>query len=105
MTASKELKPCRYVSQYYDVPADIGRRVIVSGKQGIIVADRGNYIGVNFDQDKPGVILNCHPTDNVVYGEIGRIRKVSRSRQRYLDYLHADTGLTFAEWLGIGRTK
>lgn len=25
--------------------------------------------------------------------------KVSRSRQRYLDFLHADSGMTFKEWL------
>ena len=40
---------CKYASDYYDVPADIGRAVIVNGKPGVIAEDRGNYIGVNFD--------------------------------------------------------
>lgn len=30
--------------------------------------------------------------------------KVSRSRQRYLDFLNADSGLSFREWLGIRRS-
>ncbi len=50
---------CEYVQQYYSVPACIGRRVVVDGKPGVIAKDRGHYIGVNFDSDKPGVISNC----------------------------------------------
>jgi hypothetical protein len=38
-----------YVCRTYGVPAEIGRRVIVYGKPGIIAEDRGHYIGVNFD--------------------------------------------------------
>ncbi|MDP2141337.1 MAG: hypothetical protein Q8L20_11050 [Gammaproteobacteria bacterium] len=77
---------CEYVREYYKVPAEIGRRVIVNGKLGVIAEDRGNYIGVNFDADKPGVINNCHPTWQVVYGEMGPIRKMTRSQQRYERY-------------------
>ncbi|MDP2848958.1 MAG: hypothetical protein Q8O35_12335 [Humidesulfovibrio sp.] len=76
-----------YVRHTYGVPADFGRRVVVEGRPGVIVKDCGNYIGVNFDADKPGVILPCHPTWEVVYGDLGPVRKISRSRQRYLDYL------------------
>lgn len=76
-----------YVREYYGVPAEIGRRVIVSGKAGVIAADRGHYIGVNFDADKPGVIYNCHPTSDVEYGDIGKVRRMTRSQQRYAEYL------------------
>lgn len=74
---------CEYVKQHYNVPADIGRRVTVNGKPGIIVEDRGHHIGVNFDDDKSQEVSPCHPTWKVEYHEIGTIRKVSRSAQRY----------------------
>lgn len=78
---------CKYVRDYYDVPACIGRRVKVYGKPGIIAADRGHYIGVNFDADKPGVISNAHPTDKVEYLDIGKVRKPTASQARYQRYL------------------
>jgi len=78
---------CEYAQEYYGVPACLGRRVIVNGKPGVIAEDRGNYIGVNFDEDDPGNIHNAHPTSEVVYGEMGVIRKMTRSKQRYQDYL------------------
>lgn len=82
---------CAYVKQYYGVPADIGRRVVVNGKPGIIAADCGHYIGVNFDSEQPGEISNCHPTWEVVYGEMGTIRKLSarkaKSKARYKRFL------------------
>lgn len=77
---------CEYVREYYGVPAVIGRLVTVGGKPGIIAEDRGHYIGVNFDCDKPGVICNAHPTSEVVYGGMGKIRKMSRSQARYKRY-------------------
>ena len=42
-----------YVREYYGVPAEIGRRVTVYGKPGIISADRGHYIGVTFTRTSP----------------------------------------------------
>jgi hypothetical protein len=78
---------CQYIRDTYGVPVEIGRRVTVYGKPGIIVADRGHYIGVNFDLDKPGKICNAHPTDQVVYLEMGKIRKMTRSQERYQKYL------------------
>lgn len=84
---------CEYVRAQYGVPACIGRLVTVYGKPGIIAADCGNYIGVNLDTDKPGVIRNYHPVDGVKYGKMGKVRKLTRSQQRYQDYL--DVGECF----------
>jgi hypothetical protein len=76
---------------------------VVGGKAGIIAADRGNYIGVNFDTDKPGVICNCHPTSDVEYGEIGAIRKMTKSQRRYQKYLDvADCYEDFRHFLRCG---
>jgi hypothetical protein len=92
---------CEYARQYYNVPAEIGRRVTVSGKPGIIAEDRGHYIGVNFDDDEPGVVYNVHPASKVVYGNIGKIRKMTRAKRRYQDYINTDYCDSFAEYLGI----
>lgn len=92
---------CEYVQEYYEVPACIGRQVTINGRSGVIVADRGNYIGVNFDNDNPGVVVNAHPTWKADYGGMSKVRKMSRSKRQYRDYLHSETTLTFAEWLGI----
>lgn len=93
---------CQYVRDHYSVPAEIGRLVTVSGKPGIIAEDRGHYIGVNFDSDKPGVIFNCHPTSEVEYGEMGRVRKPSRYQARYLRYIEYGDGfdsfIEFCRW-------
>lgn len=78
---------CQYIKDYYQVPADIGRKVVVDGKSGIIAKDMGNYIGVNFDDDKPGEVFPCHPTWKVEYGEMGKVRKQSRAQERYKRYL------------------
>lgn len=90
---------CEYVRQYYGVPACIGRRVMVYGKHGIITEDRGNYIGVNLDTDKPGRASNYHPTDGVEYLGMGKVRKMTRSQQNYQDFLRSDCGCTFSEWM------
>lgn len=95
---------CEYACRYYGVPACIGRRVTVAGKPGIIAEDRGHYIGVNFDDDKPGVIKNAHPTWEVVYLGMGVIRKPSRSAARYQAFLQDDCGESFGEWLKLRRT-
>lgn len=93
---------CEYVRDHYGVPACIGRRVIVNGKPGIIAEDRGHYIGVLFDSDKPNVILPAHPTWKVKYLGLGKVRKMTRSQKRYQSYLRvADCYNNFAEFLGI----
>ena len=78
---------CEYARDYYHVPACIGRRVMVDGKPGIIAEDRGNYIGVNFDSDKPGVISNCHPTWRIEYLDMGKVRPMTKSQRRYQRYM------------------
>ena len=89
-----------YAKSYYGVPSDIGRRVTVSGKPGIIAEDRGHYIGVNFDEDKPGMISNAHPTSEVEYLGMGKIRRMTRSQARYREYVEAEVSCSFAEWMG-----
>jgi hypothetical protein len=79
--------PLAYVRRYYSVPAEIGRKVTVGGRPGIITADRGAYIGVTFDDDKPTAVVPCHPTSQVAYGEMGALRPLTRSQKRYRDYL------------------
>lgn len=81
---------CEYVRQYYGVPAEIGRRVIVYGKPGIIAAGRGHYIGVNFDADRPGLIRNAHPTSDVEYLGMGEVRRLTRAQERYRRYLECE---------------
>lgn len=61
---------CQYIKDRYHVPADVGRRVIVNGRPGVIAEDRGHYIGVHFDDSPTGMILNAHPTWEVQYGEM-----------------------------------
>lgn len=93
---------CEYVRKHYNVPAKVGMRVNVYGKPGIIAADRGHYIGVNFDSSKPGVIMNAHPVDGVEYLEMGKLLKMTRSQLRYREYLDvAECYESFAAWLGI----
>jgi len=89
----------QYIRDYYKVPAVKGRRVIVYGKPGVIVGSSGPHLLVNFDEDKSTLFKPCHPTAEVQYGEMGKIRKLSRSQQRYLEYLHSDCGDKFGEWL------
>ena len=93
---------CEYASKYYNVPADIGRRVTVDGEPGIITSDRGAYIGVTFDKDKPGDITPCHPTWMVEYGEMGKIRPMTRAQKRYQRYLQYgdmfDSFIDYCRW-------
>ncbi|MFJ3153557.1 hypothetical protein ACIPIX_05370 [Pseudomonas protegens] len=61
---------CDYVRHHYGVPAEIGRRVIANGEPGVIMADRGHYIGVILDNDPKRRIRNYHPTWEMQYGEM-----------------------------------
>ena len=92
---------CDYVRNYYGVPAEIGRRVSVNGRDGIIAEDRGNHIGVLFDDSNPNQIVPCHPMWKVDYHGLGKVREMTRSQKRYRDFIKADSGLTFAEWIGV----
>jgi hypothetical protein len=95
----------KYIREYYAVPAEIGRRVVVDGKPGIITGAKNAYILVLFDKDKPGNTKPCHPTWKVEYGKMGKTRKMARSQQRYQEYLNSESNLTFAEYLGIGKSR
>lgn len=93
---------CEWVRDNYGVPAEIGRRVIAYGKPGVIAEDRGNYIGINLDEDKPGVINNYHPVDSIEYKEMGKIRKMTKAQQRYKRFLEYgdsfDSFIEFCRW-------
>ena len=100
---------CEYVQKNYGVPACIGRRVEVCGKLGIIVADRGNHIGVTLDDDKPGEIGNYHPTWKIKYLDMGEIRRPTKSQARYQRYLRCDLEfddfMHFCYWDAIWQKK
>lgn len=61
---------CAYVREHYKVPAEVGRRVIAYGEPGVILADRGHYIGVVIDSNPKKRIRNYHTTAEVQYGEM-----------------------------------
>ncbi|MEE9395239.1 MAG: hypothetical protein V3W41_22330 [Planctomycetota bacterium] len=91
---------CQYVRNTYGVPAVIGRRISFKGKPGIIAEDRGNYIGVNFDEDKPGEVCNLHPTYEVEYLDMGKVRQETRSQKRYRQFRECDWfDGTFGDWI------
>lgn len=93
-------KPCEYVRNYYGVPAEIGRRVTVSGLPGIIAEDRGAHIGVLFDTDKPGCVYPCHPTWKVEYLGKGSVRQMTRSQARYKRFIeYGDCFDSFRDFL------
>lgn len=71
-----------YIRNYYSVPAEVGRRVEVAGKAGVIAEDRGAYIGVLFDEDEPGTIYPCHPTWRVEYRGMGAVRQLPARQRR-----------------------
>jgi hypothetical protein len=93
---------CEYVQNYYQVPACIGRVVKVDGKSGVIAEDMGNYIGVLFDENKPGNISPCHPTWKVEYFGLSKIRQMTKSQKRYKRYLEYsdsfDSFIDFCRW-------
>lgn len=99
---------CEYVKNYYAVPAEINRRISYRGEGGIIYKDGGNYIAANMDSDAPGVTVNIHPTDpELIYLELGKPRKLTRSQKNYLDYknsLHFEAGDSFADYMGFKTT-
>ena len=57
-----------YIKNYYGVPAEIGRRVTVDGKQGVIAEDLGSHIGVRFDGEN--TVVPCHQAWRVIYGNL-----------------------------------
>lgn len=93
-----------YINKTYGVNACIGRRVIVYGELGTIIKDCGHHLGVNFDNRKPGHVSRCHPTSQVEYlDEFRAPRKMTAGQRRYQEYLDADSGQSFSEWIGAYR--
>lgn len=97
------MRDFEYIKNRYQVPAEIGREVLLKDRKGVIAEDMGNYVGVLFDDCKPGHISPCHPTWEMTYLETyGKIRKMSKSQQRYAEFRRADWfNGSFSEWLGI----
>lgn len=97
--------PFDWIKNYYKVPADMYREVVVDGKKGVITKDMGNYIGVNFYDNITSDPFPCHPTWKVEYlesfNENPPIKKQTPSQRRYKAFLEADSSLSFREWLGI----
>jgi hypothetical protein len=56
-----------YVRQYYNVPAYVGVRVTVRGRDGVLVdaTHSRHYVHILFDGDHLSAV--CHPTDGVEY--------------------------------------
>jgi hypothetical protein len=92
---------CEYVQKIYGVPACIGRKVSYKGRNGIISEDRGNYIGVTFDDEKSGRVSNFHPeTEGLEYLGMGVVRKRTKSQERYRRYLEYGDGFhTFLDYV------
>jgi hypothetical protein len=95
-----------YVRDYYGVPAATGRKVVMNGRPGIIAEDRGHYIGVNFDDQPPGTVVNAHPTWKMTYGDMGAVRKLparqARAKGRYARFREFGDGfdsfLDYCRW-------
>ncbi|BFM75165.1 TPA: hypothetical protein JI043_05715 [Acinetobacter baumannii] len=93
-----------YINNTYGVNAELGRRVIADGKPGIITGTHNALIVVNLDEDKPGHKTYWHPTWNMQYLGMGKIRKMTAGQKRYQEFLDADWfDGNFAEWLGVDK--
>lgn len=92
-----------YVKDNYDVTVQIGQVIYLNGNRGKVAEDRGHYLGINFDSDKPGIIKNVHPTDDDLFitCHVKPVRKPTRSQKNYQDYLRSECNETFAEWMGF----
>ena len=90
-----------YIKESYGVDVKLGMDIAFNGDRGIITDDRGNYIGVTFDKDKPGNVSNIHPTDEllIITGKFRKIRKMTRSQSNYQDYLRSEVDCSFSEWM------
>lgn len=65
--ASQREDCCAYIRNYYGVPAYVGVRVRVRGREGVIVQAKHSqhYVHIRFDGDRKSDIY--HPTDGVEY--------------------------------------
>ena len=92
-----------YIRDYYQVPAEKFREVVVNSRKGVITKAINQHIGVVFYDDKNKMPVPCHPTWEVEYLETFNNKppkpKNQKAKQRYLDYLHLDSEMTFLEYL------
>lgn len=93
----------KYIRDHYGVPAEVGRIVVMDGERGIITGARNGHVLVNFDKDKPGFSIPCHPTWEMEYLEIGVPRKTTKSQQRYSRYLKCDFAKCFDSFIDYCR--
>jgi len=94
-----------YINKTYNVNAEYGRQIIFkSERKGTIIQDNGNYIGVNFDDKKPGIIESLHPTWEVEYLGLVKVRRMTQSQARYQAYLNADWfNGNYSDWIRYKR--
>lgn len=71
-----------YIRDYYNVPAVEMRRVICSGKPGVIMKAIGPHIGVLLDGEED--ILPYHPTHEVEYGDLAKLEDLQLRAWRCL---------------------
>jgi len=96
-----------YVNQHYGVNACVGRRVVAYGYTGTITKDFGHYIGIALDTAPHSAPERYHPTDGIEYGEVVDYEppKINarqyQAKCNYQEFLDADSGHCFGEWLGI----
>ena len=92
-----------YIKDSYGVDVELGMDIEFNGDIGIVTKDNGNYIGVTFDKDKPGIVSNIHPTDESLKftGKYRKVRKMTRAQENYQEYLRYDCSESFAEWMGF----
>ena len=96
---------CEYVSQYYGVPACIGRRVIAYGKPGVIVKDCGHHIGIALDEDPKRRVGHYHPLDGIEYGEIAENLPKPPKRTNWDRYHDEEWNCSFREYLEINQPQ
>lgn len=70
-----------YIHRFYQVPAEIGRRVVANGQPGTIVGARDAYIIVNLDKEEPHVTGAWHPTWEMRY-----LNEIVAPRAEILDH-------------------
>lgn len=50
-----------YINSYYKLSIRLGQDVGYRGRKGIITEDRGNYVGITFDDEKATKVHSFHP--------------------------------------------
>lgn len=92
-----------YIKNYYKVPAELYREILLEERKGVIVGSKDQYIQVVFYDDKKINIFPCHPTWKITYLETFNYKppkaKNWRAKERYLHWLSLDSNMTFFEYL------